>query len=331
MPADAPHVRLADVDDLPLDQLAAAVDGARPLAGGDRQGETLRHFGQRVQVLRWHRVLVEEQVVVLQLLADPDGVRHGEPRRAVDVDAQIDVVRERVPQPAHGAHRLLRAAALQRGVALLDQLQGRVRLRGVGVDAHPLAAHPPQQIDDRHAELLAQNVPEGDLDPGHRPGADDAGHAVAHHPQQHLLPQQLDAPRVLPDEHGLEVLDRRLDHPRPAAGLTDSGDPFVGLDFDEEPVAPASAPAPGRRRVHQKGLDVRDLHRGPSLLPAPAGAPLERPKAGPGGRRRAVTVAARCRAWRPGRAAPSGRARWGRRPSTPRAPSSACPAARRPG
>ena len=50
----------------------------------------------------------------------------------------------------------------------------------------------------------------------------------------------LDMGRVLADEDRLEVLDRGLDHARPARTFADTGDAVVGVDLDEQPVAYAA-------------------------------------------------------------------------------------------
>src|SRR5581483_6937464 len=130
----------------------------------------------------------------------------------------------------------------------------------MGIDAHALAAHAAEQVHHRHAELLAQDIPERHLNAGHRSGTDDARHAVAHHAQQHLLPEKLDARWILAEEDRPEILDRRLDDARPAAGLAQAGDAFIGLDLHEEPVAPTTTPPAGRCRIHEKGFDVGNSH-----------------------------------------------------------------------
>ena len=44
----------------------------------------------------------------------------------------------------------------------------------MGVDAHLVAHLAAEQSPDRHAEMLAENVPQRDLDAGNRAHADDA-------------------------------------------------------------------------------------------------------------------------------------------------------------
>ena len=145
-----------------------------------------------------------------------------------------------------------------------------LRGAGVGVDADPVPQAAAQQVAYRHTELLAQDVPEGDLDTGHRPTAHHAGHPMPHHGQQHLLPEILDPARVLTNYDGGEVLDGRLDDARPAARLAKSVDAGVGLDFDEQPVAPTTTPATRRRRIHEERLDIGDLHLQAPWCPARA-------------------------------------------------------------
>src|SRR5262249_34825458 len=141
----------------------------------------------------------------------------------------------------------------------------------VAVDADAVAHLTAEQVPDRRSQRLPLDVPERHVDAGHRPGADDAGHAMTHDGAEHLLPELLDMRRILADEHRREILHRALDAPRPAAALADPGDAGVGIDLDEEPVA-APRPRPGialragavrggigllRRelRLHEEGLD----------------------------------------------------------------------------
>ena len=119
--------------------------------------------------------------------------------------------------------------------------------------ADDLVAHlAAQQLVDRHAQRLALDVVERDVDGGHR-RREDALRGEEAAPEEHL-PDVLDAERVLPDEDVLEVLDR-ADHGQLAPGdarLADAVDAFVGIDDDEQEVA-VSGP-------HGITFDVGDLH-----------------------------------------------------------------------
>ena len=71
------------------------------------------------------------------------------------------------------------------------------------------------------------------------------------------LPEVLDAAGVFADQPAGEMLDH-AGHAELAAGhaaLTDAGDPFVGIDLDDELVA-----KPNLDRIRR---DRRDLHRAP--------------------------------------------------------------------
>ena len=76
------------------------------------------------------------------------------------------------------------------------------------------------------------------------------------------MPQLLDVRRVLADEQVFYGIDAAGEHLRGAivGGLTQTRDPFVGLDLYEEPRV-------GGQRGVNVGLDVGDLHIGtPSVL-----------------------------------------------------------------
>ena len=92
---------------------------------------------------------------------------------------------------------------------------------------------PPEQLIDRHAERLALDIPERDVD-GRERGAtapSDGEEAAA----GQGLPEMLDAEGILPDQQWLEMLDRASDGQLAPgqAGLADAGDAFIGIDDDE--------------------------------------------------------------------------------------------------
>ena len=122
------------------------------------------------------------------------------------------------------------------------------------VHADPVAHGATEELVDRHAERLAQDVPAGLLDSGNRAHPDDAeppeGLPVE------LLVEVLDAGRVLADQHGLEILHSAGHGPRlpfqrrfaPAAKAV-----LIGFHFDEHPVAHLG--------VNHERADVCDFHK----------------------------------------------------------------------
>ncbi len=111
----------------------------------------------------------------------------------------------------------------------------------MGIGNHLVAHQAAQQLVDRDVQRLALDVPEGDIDRGERGGYRAFGRKEPS--PREGLPEMLDTKRVLTDQQGLEMLDRAGDR-QLTAGQTrfaDAGDPFVGVDDDEEEVA---KPAP---------------------------------------------------------------------------------------
>src|SRR6185437_952399 len=127
----------------------------------------------------------------------------------------------------------------------------------VGVAHHPVPNQSTEKIVDRHAEPLAANVPERDVD-GRKDTRRDASRRKESAPE-HDLPEVLDSSWILANQNWLQVLDdgggRHL-----ATGdsaLADAVDSLVGIDDDEKEVARASP--------NRKCLDIGDLHDVPPL------------------------------------------------------------------
>src|SRR5207245_7008416 len=97
-----------------------------------------------------------------------------------------------------------------RSEELPQALPRRAALRPV--EAYPVAHRAAEQLVDRHAERLGLDVPQGQLDAGHRLVRD--APAVLAHAPQHVPVEALDRPRVLPDQ---EIGDG-ADRPGDAAG-----------------------------------------------------------------------------------------------------------------
>ena len=111
----------------------------------------------------------------------------------------------------------------------------------MGVADHLITAQTTQQFIDRHAERLAVDIPQGDIDRAdrrrQRMGAGEKAAA------EHDLPQMLFPGRVLADEPRLERVDR-LQHgqlaPREST-FTNTVDAFVCFNFDDQ-IVPTAAP-----------------------------------------------------------------------------------------
>ena len=118
----------------------------------------------------------------------------------------------------------------------------------MGVDADAIARWPAQELVDRHPQRLALDIPERHVDPAQRAGQD--GAASIERVAVNRLPVMHHAPRVLPQQVGLDLLDRFGDGQRPPLDdrLAESHDPRVGVHFQEEPA-----------RLDQQGLQLRDL------------------------------------------------------------------------
>ena len=150
-----------------------------------------------------------------------------------------------------GTKRMERQPSVDQLPRLLDALRSGERA-GRGEALHPLAAGAAQELVDRHAERLAEDVPEGDVD--RRDGGADDLAALEVGAAVQRLPEVLDPARVLADQEAREVLEHPL-HRQLAAGdaaLADAADPLVGLDLDDELVADAD--------LDRIALDRGDLH-----------------------------------------------------------------------
>ncbi len=120
------------------------------------------------------------------------------------------------------------------------------------VQPHAVAHRAAEELVDRHAEGLGLDVPERQLDAGHR--------LVAHAAQvlargaQHVPVQALDRPRILADQQRGQVLHRARDAVRAAivAAFSPAHEAVVGLDANEGPGPPAA--------VTVQGFHARDLH-----------------------------------------------------------------------
>ena len=133
-------------------------------------------------------------------------------------------------------------------LAMADALQ----ITLVAVEPHPVAGLAAEELPDRLAEGLAQDVPHGDLDRGERRHEHRAA-AVAG-ADEHAAPVPLDLGRVLADEVALVGPDRGV-HDFALVGqgaFAEPGDPLVGVELDEDEVLVVAG-------VDEEGLEVGDL------------------------------------------------------------------------
>ena len=158
-----------------------------------------------------------------------DRLRRREP--AVNLDAQVHLVADRLAIPAHpvdgrvhlagmrlevgDVRRLVqewremphrREAALLGVTTALHQLLGRLT-EDVAIDSGLVAAAPAHQLVARHAKMLAGDIPQRDID-GAQCAHDGSAAKVA--PSIQILPVVLDPQRILADEVAGELLDGLL-------------------------------------------------------------------------------------------------------------------------
>ena len=152
-------------------------------------------------------------------------------------------------------------AGLRDDAAALDDRVGRaafvdglhVAEAEMGVGAQMVAHLAAEQAPHRHAERLAENVPQRDLDAADRRHAFDAEAPEA--VPRHDLVALLDVAGILPDQQRLEIFERAddgagLPFERRLAPAEQAG--LVGLDPHEHPVA--------HFRVADARRDRGDLH-----------------------------------------------------------------------
>ena len=191
----------------------------------------------------------------------------------MDVDQDQRVGRKLLPERAHdvvgevelrlGDEALRRAERieLERLEALGEHRARRLEkglrralraVPAVGVAEHAVAHAAAEQLVDRRAERLAEDVPAGDLDRRDHRAVDVA--AIERDAVEEALGERTDAARVLADDEMLEFAhagfggaDEAVERP-----LADAVQALVGHDLDEQPVLPAGADG--------VGLDPGDAH-----------------------------------------------------------------------
>jgi hypothetical protein len=130
----------------------------------------------------------------------------------------------------------------------------------VRVRTEPLVHTPAEELVDRLAHRLADDVPARHLDPAQHAAEQEVG-AAGVPPHGDDSTELLDPKRVCAEHVLLEhVLERPLDHGRMQRCGVDLADPrhaVVGRELEEDEVAPSEG---GRRVADDEGLELRDLH-----------------------------------------------------------------------
>ncbi len=158
---------------------------------------------------------------------------------AVGVDVHVDLQRGEAPFQHVVHHR-----------ADLVEVHARLDL-AVGVDADLVAELAAHQFVDRHAQRLALEIPERDLDAGQRRDQRAARAAVEDMRPAHLLKDGVDGKRVAADELLFQVADDGNRLLAAVDAFAQPGDAGVGLHLDPQMHAVA---------LGGRGLDGRDLH-----------------------------------------------------------------------
>ena len=193
---------------------------------------------------------------------DLDLLAHGLAQRLHQLGDMVDPAQRRRVMRIGNEHDLEGAVALVHDLeGLVDQRLGlhglidgaHVAEAEMGIDRHAIAGLAAEQAPDRHAQILAQDVPERHLDAGDGRGADDA-----HAPEAMLVHHAiglLDVARIAADEQRRQILHGADDGARLPfeGGLAPAVEPrLVGLDLDEDPVAHLG--------IDDGGLDGGDFH-----------------------------------------------------------------------
>ena len=250
------------------------------LVGRDRHAHRAAYLRQPLHVEVRHRLL---DVLEVELLEPADPLdRGGDAPHHVRVDpdlhARADDVTDRGDRvvvlgevPAHLELELGRARLRERG-GLAGVRLGLVDEQ-VADDRHLPPAEAAEQLGHRHAERLALEVEERDLEARDRVGAHPAPVAGE---LLHPVDEPLGAQRILPDEELRQLrLDDRPDGRQGRAGsFADADDTLVGVDLHEQPRGGQSRPAGpderlAHRRTHRNRMDARDPQRRMARLGAP--------------------------------------------------------------
>jgi len=263
------------------EEIAKLAEMREPFAGGNGGRDRGIDARQIRDIFRPARLLKKIQPVGFESLCKLHAHCRRRPRMTVDHD--IDV---RTDGGAHALHRGRRRAdrsgafkrrgrryrhRLECRKAALDRLPRKIgKAVGIGhrgfvevfhasatqmtVEAQVIAYPTAPQAMTGHSQNLSRKIPQGDVYARYGGRAHDAA-AVPEMLPKHHLPQMLDARRVFADHQCCKILERthhraRVPFKRRLAPTDEAG--FVGLDFDEDPIAHA--------RVAHDRFDCGDLH-----------------------------------------------------------------------
>src|SRR5438105_7671481 len=196
-----------------LDQLAEFVAGVVVFPGRYRNSYAFGNLRAGGDVVGQDRLLVPEEIQVLEQRRLPDIAQDVEP--LIDVDHQPHALTERAPycfDPLAVLARVrmvdlhLVVAAAEAGIALglADQvLHAVARPAAAAISGDAVGDRAPQLVE-RQVRQLAGDVPQSDVERGKGVG----GHALlldSHVGAEHALPQALDEERIFADQQRLQA------------------------------------------------------------------------------------------------------------------------------
>ena len=219
-----------------------------------------------------HGVLEVVVAEVLDVLAEPDGLLGGPDAVRVEAEAiaregrgERAVALELVLRREDSALELVARESVARleGSRLRHQLLGgahlapagarvRVAEEEVGGERHALAQPATEDLADRHAPALAEDVQAGELEGGEELRAVVVeGRRRVRDQEAHLL----EARGIAADEVSLEALERGRGGLAAAAHLAEADETVVGLDLDDgaDEAAPVAAVPVAQRRLERHG------------------------------------------------------------------------------
>src|SRR5262249_55295145 len=199
------------------------------------------------------------------------------------VDHELDVVAQSLPGGANVGNIALLALAhrppaeLDGLVALACELAGDAFGLGRSVAEQDRSIGPerfleasPQELVDRLAGGLADDVPEGDFDAAHgldgRPLPTKENRALVHQMNEPIDLEGVLAQNALSQAAANLVrqgrLDDRLGHQGGRIDLTDAADAGIGVHLDDQRFLAAVAALVDLGQTQVNGFDVGDLHGG---------------------------------------------------------------------